>query len=231
MHACRRLLRAAVDTRQELAARRVQRVHEVAAVVDEQHRLRIERAVDEGEILLLRAAVPGEDLDAVLDERRRHVILRRKRVAARDGDLCPRVREHLRHIGCLRLEVQRDDHADARKRLRLGELLIDGAHHRHEVLHPRDLIMPRRRQFNITNHRLHEMNLLHTVTDRYILLVNPQERKPQAPRDWLDLLQGRAHNVHAVDVCAFSLLVNPQERKPQAPRVTFSVHPRARRSP
>ena len=32
--------------------------------------------------------------------------------------------------------------------------------------------------------------------------VNPQERKPQAQRDWLDLLQGRAHNVHKVDVCA-----------------------------
>ncbi len=29
--------------------------------------------------------------------------------------------------------------------------------------------------------------------------VNPQERKPQAQRDWLDLLQGRAHNVHEVD--------------------------------
>ncbi|MDY6272903.1 MAG: hypothetical protein SPL34_06795, partial [Selenomonadaceae bacterium] len=36
--------------------------------------------------------------------------------------------------------------------------------------------------------------------------VNPQERKPQAQRDWLDLLQGRAHNVHKVDVCALSLL-------------------------
>ena len=36
--------------------------------------------------------------------------------------------------------------------------------------------------------------------------VNPQERKPQAQRDWLDLLQGRAHNVHKVDVCALSFL-------------------------
>ncbi|MGN0958038.1 MAG: hypothetical protein ACI4OK_03795, partial [Selenomonas bovis] len=36
--------------------------------------------------------------------------------------------------------------------------------------------------------------------------VNPQERKPQAQRDWLDLLQGRAHNVHKVDVCAWDLL-------------------------
>ena len=36
--------------------------------------------------------------------------------------------------------------------------------------------------------------------------VNPQERKPQAQRDWLDLLQGRAHNVHEVDVCALSFL-------------------------
>ncbi|WP_156021893.1 hypothetical protein [Selenomonas bovis] len=39
-----------------------------------------------------------------------------------------------------------------------------------------------------------------------VYYVNPQERKPQAQRDWLDLLQGRAHNVHEVDVCALSLL-------------------------
>ena len=36
--------------------------------------------------------------------------------------------------------------------------------------------------------------------------IHPQERKPQAQRDWLDLLQGRAHNVHKMDVCALSLL-------------------------
>ena len=36
--------------------------------------------------------------------------------------------------------------------------------------------------------------------------VNPQERKPQAQRDWQDLLQGRAHNVHELDVCALSLI-------------------------
>ena len=43
---------------------------------------------------------------------------------------------------------------------------------------------------------------LHPV---FFCYVNPQERKPQAQRDWLDLLQGRAHNVHKVDVCALSL--------------------------
>ena len=44
--------------------------------------------------------------------------------------------------------------------------------------------------------------------------INSQDRKPQAQRDWLDLLQGRAHNVHKVDVCALSLLCKSQERKP-----------------
>ena len=46
-----------------------------------------------------------------------------------------------------------------------------------------------------------------------VCYVNPQERKPQAQRDWLDLLQGRAHNVPKVDVCACSfvrLLKTPQ---------------------
>ncbi|MGN8831552.1 hypothetical protein ACTQV0_04605 [Selenomonas montiformis] len=36
--------------------------------------------------------------------------------------------------------------------------------------------------------------------------VKPQERKPQAQRDWQDLLQGRAHNVHEVDGCVLSLI-------------------------
>ena len=43
-------------------------------------------------------------------------------------------------------------------------------------------------------------------TERKFYYVNPQERKPQAQCDWQDLLQGRAHNVHKVDVCALSLL-------------------------
>ena len=46
-----------------------------------------------------------------------------------------------------------------------------------------------------------------------VYYVNPQERKPQAQRDWLDLLQGRAHNVHEVDVCALSLLTCPLRRR------------------
>ena len=41
---------------------------------------------------------------------------------------------------------------------------------------------------------------------RSFIMVNPQERKPQAQRNWLDLLQGRAHNVHKVDVCACSFV-------------------------
>ena len=36
--------------------------------------------------------------------------------------------------------------------------------------------------------------------------VNPQERKPQVQRDWLDLLQGRAHDVYKMDVCACSFV-------------------------
>ena len=46
----------------------------------------------------------------------------------------------------------------------------------------------------------------HPAVRQGLCYVNPQERKPQAQRDWLDLLQGRAHNVHKVDVCALSFL-------------------------
>ena len=48
-----------------------------------------------------------------------------------------------------------------------------------------------------------EKGILHRDAFSY---ANFQERKPQAQRDWQDLLQGRAHNAHIVDVCAYRLL-------------------------
>ena len=54
-----------------------------------------------------------------------------------------------------------------------------------------------------------------------VYYVNPQERKPQALRDWQDLLQGRAHNVHKVDVCALSLLW--RENEGSAPCTALAV--------
>ena len=57
----------------------------------------------------------------------------------------------------------------------------------------------------------------------YFYYVNPQERKPQAQCDWLDLLQGRAHNVHKVDVCALSLLYVLEGTKCGAKRGQISL--------
>ena len=56
-----------------------------------------------------------------------------------------------------------------------------------------------------------------------VYYVNPQERKPQAQRDWLDLLQGRAHNVHKVDVCALSLLCIAMKLQERQPRLLTSA--------
>ena len=152
MDARRRLLRTADDAREQLAALRVQHVHEVAAVVDDEVRLDVECLVDEGVVLLRRAVVPSEDVQAVLDKRGGYIVLRRQRVAARDGDFGAGMVEYLRHVGRLGLEMQRDDHLLARKRLRDGELLVDGRHDRHEVLDPVDLIVARRSQLDIANH-------------------------------------------------------------------------------
>ena len=96
--------------------------------------------------------MPGKDVQAVLDERGGHIVLRRQRVAARDGDLRTGMVEDLRHVGRLGLEVQRDDHLLARKRLRDGEFFINSCHDRHEVLDPIDLIVARRSQLDIANH-------------------------------------------------------------------------------
>ena len=152
MDARRRLLRAADDTREQFTALRVQHVHEVASVVDDEVRLDVERLVDEGVVLLRRAVMPSEDVQTVLDERCGHIVLCRQRVTARDGDLRTGMVEDLRHVGRLGLEVQCDDHLLARERLRDGEFLIDSRHDRHEVLDPVDLIVARRSQLDIANH-------------------------------------------------------------------------------
>ena len=156
MDARRRLFRAAEDLGQLLAARRMQRVDKIAAIVNEELRMRVERLVDEIEIFLVRAVMPCEDLDAVFDERRRDIVLRRKRIAARDGNLRACMRKDLGHIGRLRLKMQRDRHADALERFRLRELLVHRVHDRHEVLDPFDLVMARRSKLNITNHGFHQ---------------------------------------------------------------------------
>ena len=88
MYARRRFLRAAEDVRQKFAALRMQDIHEVAAVVDDDVRLKVKSLVDVLLILFVRAAVRRKDMKPIFDERRRDVILRGQRIAARNGNLC-----------------------------------------------------------------------------------------------------------------------------------------------
>ena len=152
MYARRRFLRAAEDVRQKFAALRMQDIHEVAAVVDDDVRLKVKRLVDVLLILFVRAAVRRKDMKPIFDERRRDVILRGQRIAARDGNLCAGVLHDQRQIRCLCFKMQRDDDLLACKGLRHGKFFVDGFHDRHEVLDPVDFVMTRRREFDVFDH-------------------------------------------------------------------------------
>ena len=132
-------------------------MHEVATVVNDDVRLDFQRFVDIVVVLLVRAGMRGKDVHAVLHERGGDIVLRRERVAARDGNLGARMMENLRHVGRLGLEVQRDDHFLAREGLAHAVLFIECTHDGHEVLDPLDFVVPARGQLDIFNQRFHRV--------------------------------------------------------------------------
>ena len=116
----RRLLGAAEKPVQKFPVLRVEHRHKVAAVVHDDVRLRLdERLFQKAVVFFRRAGMGREDVHAVFHQRRRHVVLRGERIAARHRDLRPGIFQHLGKIGGLRLQMNRQHHAAALERLRL----------------------------------------------------------------------------------------------------------------
>ena len=78
--------------------------HEIAAVVHNDVRLRLRQRLFQIIVVFLVCAGMGrEDVHAVFHQRRRHVVLRGERIAARHRDLRPGVFQNLSQIRGFRL--------------------------------------------------------------------------------------------------------------------------------
>ena len=116
----------------------------VAAVVEDHVRALAvrprQRLLGAPPVLLERLALPGEDRDAGLGDRRGGVILRREDVARRPADLGAESDERLDQHGGLDRHVQRAGDARALERLRVGELGARRHQAGHLVLGELDLL-------------------------------------------------------------------------------------------
>ena len=116
----------------------------VAAVVEDHVRALAvrprQRLLGAPPVLLERLALPGEDRDAGLGDRRRGVILGREDVARRPADLGAESNQRLDQHGGLDRHVQRAGDARALERLRVGELRAGRHQAGHLVLGELDLL-------------------------------------------------------------------------------------------
>ncbi len=118
---------------------RVEQVHEVAAIVHRQLRMRVGDGPKMRVVRLVVLAAPGEGRDAVLgDQRRRDVVLGRQRVARREHDLRAAGLERAHQVGGLGRDVEARADAQAIERPVALEALADQAQDGHLALGPLD---------------------------------------------------------------------------------------------
>ena len=135
----RRLLGPGVDLRHLVRAFRVEEVHEVAAVVHRQLRMRVRDRTEVRVVGVVVLAATGERGDAVLgDERGRDVVLGRQRVARREDDVRAAGLERAHEVGRLGRHVQARADAQAVERPVALEALADQAQDGHLALGPLD---------------------------------------------------------------------------------------------
>ena len=131
-HPCRRLLGAADDLLQQLAAVGVDHAHGIGAIIHRQVRVSVQRGVDMAVISVVVLALDREGLDAILMRHgRRRIVLRRERIGGADGHLRAARLQGERQVCRLGGHVQAGRQPDPRERplpLKAGP---DAPQHRH----------------------------------------------------------------------------------------------------
>ena len=149
-HAGRRLLGRADDVAELLAPVRVQHADHVGAVVHRQLRLVVDRGLDVLVVGVVVLALDREDGDVELvDERRRDVVLRRKRVRRAEHDVRAALLQRAHQVRGLARDVQARGDAVARERLLGREALADRGQDRHLPVGPLDPVDAFRREREI----------------------------------------------------------------------------------
>ena len=90
---------------------------DIGAVIDDHIRLVVERGHDVAMVGLGILALDREDRKALIDQRRRHIVLRRKRIACAKNGISAAGLERQREVRGLGRDVRADEHANAVERL------------------------------------------------------------------------------------------------------------------
>ena len=128
----RRLLGAADDAVEQLAALLVDGAHQVGAVVHRDVRLEVERGLDVLVVGRVVLALDGVDRHLIVRHQRGgDVVLRRERVRCGQHHIRAAGLQHAHQVGGLAGHVQARGHANALERLLLLEPCFDQIQHRH----------------------------------------------------------------------------------------------------
>ena len=134
-----RLLRAADDVAQLLAAMRVQDADDVGAVVHRDLRLVVDRGLDVLVVRVVVLALDGEDRDVVfLDERGCGLVLGGQWVGRAEHDVGAARLQRARQVGRLSGDVETGGDPEAGERLLALEAVADGGEDRHVLVGPFD---------------------------------------------------------------------------------------------
>ena len=142
-------LAAAYHARNQLRELLVQGGNQVAAIVNNNVGAYLQHAADIGKIFLLRAAVHGEDVEALMYQRGGYVVLGAQGVGAGDVHICTAGRQHLAQVGRLGLQVNAQGHFEPLEGLRLFKILLDAVQQGHVAADPAQLELPAFPQGNI----------------------------------------------------------------------------------
>ena len=152
----RGLLAAADDIRQELGVFLMNERDQIAAVVDDEMRFCFDHTAGVLLIFLCGDAVPGKDIEPVVRQCSRHIILCGKRIRAGDIHFRAACREHTAEIRGLCLQMNRQRNALAGEGLCFCKLRFDAAQKGHIALDPCNLLIAALPGFG-------ESDLAHTI--------------------------------------------------------------------
>ena len=102
----------------------MQQRNQVAAVINDDMRFRIQRMMQELVIFFLGRVVPGKNADAVFGQRCRDIILGRQRIAAGHHHIGAGIFHYHAQIGGFGFQMNGDDHIDPGQRFGLQKFFI-----------------------------------------------------------------------------------------------------------
>ena len=153
--ACSSLLTSADDILKSVAVSGVQRIYQVAAVIDDYLAIVLKHMIDMSVVLFLGRPVPCVNLDARIYKCRSNIVLCGQRVRSGHEQLSAAGSDHLAQIGSLRLKMDGQCHSLAREGLSPLKFFFKPAKQRTITLNPFYLSRTRRSQRDVPDLSIH----------------------------------------------------------------------------